>query len=108
MRVEINAPECGPEPQMWVQHGQVLAMVLRAGSIDVGVRRSEMTRFTYQLGEMFLCHRHVKKWIRTQDLHYLSLDISDAALTAAYGETSGEVELPSEAHNHGDRRCGAA
>jgi hypothetical protein len=32
---------------MWVAHQQVLALASRRGSIDVGVRRSEMRKFTY-------------------------------------------------------------
>lgn len=79
---------------MFLQHEPVLAMVLRRGSIDVGFRRSEMTTLTYDARDMFLCHRHVEKWIQTDDLHYLSIVISDAALTAASDGTSDEVELP--------------
>jgi AraC family transcriptional regulator len=93
MRVELNVPEAGMEPRIWVHHGQVLAMVLRPGSIEVGLRRSEMSRLTFAAGEMFLCHRHEEKWIRTDDLHYLSIVISDSALTAACHQTSVEVEL---------------
>jgi AraC family transcriptional regulator len=93
MRVELNFPEPVREPRMWVKHQAVLAVALRPGSIEVGLRRSEMIRLTYEAGEMSLVPRHLEKWFRNEDLHYLSIAISDAALTAACGGTSGEVEL---------------
>jgi hypothetical protein len=52
-----------------------------------------MSRKTYNAGEIFLYLRHVEKWIRSDDLHYLSIIISDAALTAACDGINGEVEL---------------
>jgi len=78
---------------MWVKHQAVLAMALRPGSFELGLRRSEMIRLTYDAGEMSLVPRHFEKWFRTDDLHYLSVGISDAALTEAADGTSGEVEL---------------
>jgi hypothetical protein len=93
MRVELNVPESVTEPRMWVKHQPVLAMALRTGSFELGLRRSEIIRLTYDAGEMSLVPRYFEKWFRTDDLHYLSVDISDAALTAAADGTSGEVEL---------------
>jgi AraC family transcriptional regulator len=78
---------------MWVKHQPVLAVALRRGSIEVGLRRSEMIRLTYDAGEMSLIPRHLGKWFRNEDLHGLCIAISDAALTAACGGISGEVEL---------------
>ena len=85
MRVELNVLESGTEPCVSVQHQSALMVVLRAGSIEVGSRRSEMMRLTFGSGEMCLVPRHVETWLRTDDLHYLdlSVDISDAALAAA-------------------------
>jgi hypothetical protein len=68
-------------------------MALRPGSAEWGLRRSEMTRFTFGAGEMSLIPNHLEKWFRTDDLHYLSVGISDAALTEVADGTSGEVEL---------------
>jgi AraC family transcriptional regulator len=93
MRVEVNLLKSISVPQTWIRHVQLLGLILRPGSIEVGFRRSEMTRLTYAAGEMFLCHRHLEKWIRTDELHFLSIEISDAALTAACDGTNGEVEL---------------
>ena len=95
MRVELNVPESVGEPRMWVKHQAVLAMALRTGSAEVGLRRSEMMRLTFGAGEMCLVPRHFEIWGRTDDLHYLylSVGISDAALAAACDGTRGDVEL---------------
>jgi AraC family transcriptional regulator len=78
---------------MRVNHDQVLAMLLRPGAVEMGRRKSELTRFTYDAGEMILASRHVETWARTDSVHYLSLAISDAALTAACDGNAGEIEL---------------
>jgi AraC family transcriptional regulator len=106
MRVELNAPESVAEPRMWVKHQAVLAMALRPGSIEIGLRRSEMRRHTYDTGEMSLVPRHLEKWVRNDDLHYLCIAISDAVLTAASDGASGEVELR-RTDNLVDARLGA-
>jgi AraC family transcriptional regulator len=69
-------------------------MLLRPGSIELGWRRSGITRFAYDAGEMILCQRHADYWIRTDEAHRLTLRISDAALRAASNEMSKDVELP--------------
>ena len=106
MRVELNVPESVREPRMWVKHQAVLAMALRPGSFELGLRRSEMIRLTYDAGEMSLIPRHFEKWFRNEDMHYLSVGISDVALTAASDGTSGEVELR-RVDNLVDARLGA-
>jgi AraC family transcriptional regulator len=93
MRAELNVPESVTVPHRWVKHQPVLAMALRPGSAEWGLRRSEMTRFTFGAGEMSLVPRYFEKWFRNEDMHYLSIAISDVALTAASDGTGGEVEL---------------
>jgi len=95
MRVEVNAIESGTDARVSVLHQPALMMALRTGSIEVGLRRSEMMRSTFGAGEMCLVPRHVETWLRTDDSHYLylSVDISDAALAAASDGTRGDVEL---------------
>src|SRR6266478_4036975 len=93
MKVELNVPESVTDPRMWVKHQPVLATALRRGSVEMDLRRSEMKRHTYDLGEMSLIPRHLEKWFRNEDLHGLCIGISDAALAAASDGTSGEVEL---------------
>ena len=46
MRVELNVPESVTEPRMWVKHQPVFAMGLRRGSVEMGLRHSEMKRHT--------------------------------------------------------------
>ena len=93
MRVSIN--ELGPcvEPELRVSHEQKLAMFLRPGVLEAGFRRSEMARFTYDTGEMLLCHRYKERWFRTEEPQILSLVISDEALRSAFDEGSGDTEL---------------
>jgi AraC family transcriptional regulator len=79
-----------------VKHQPVLAMALRRGSVEMGLRRSEMKRHTFGAGEMSLVPRHLEKWFRNENLHGLFVGISDAALTAASDGTRGEVELRRE------------
>jgi AraC family transcriptional regulator len=81
--VEPDVPESVTEPRLWVKHQPVLAMALRRGSVEMGLRRSEMKRHTFGAGEMSLVPRHLEKWFRNENLHGLFVGISDAALTAA-------------------------
>jgi AraC family transcriptional regulator len=106
VRVELNVPESVTEPRLWVKDQAVLAIALQPGSIEVGLRRSEMIRVSYDVGEMSLVPRHLEKWFRNEDLHGLCIAISDAALTAASDGPSGEVELR-RVDNLADGRLGA-
>src|SRR5260370_19164875 len=93
MSVELNVPESFREPRMWVKHQAGLAMAVRPCCFELGLRRSEMIKRTYAAGEMSLVPRRFEKWFRNEDLHSLSVGISDAALTEVADGTSGEVEL---------------
>jgi len=90
MRVQLVPPQSVTEPRLWVRPEQVLGMVLRPGSIEMGVRRTELTEFRYVAGEMILPHRHEGKWVGLMNATYLQLSISDEALMAA---SDREVEL---------------
>ena len=50
MKVSVDTLESRTEPDMLVHEEQVLAMLLRPGSIESGQRRFEMTRITYDVG----------------------------------------------------------
>jgi AraC family transcriptional regulator len=108
IKLGTYTPDTAREPRIWVEHQQVLALTLRAGSIDVGMRRSEMRRFTYDVGGMRLLSRHVEKWVRIDDLEVLSIGISDTALTSACERPDGEVELRSADHVVDARIAGLA
>ena len=73
-RVESTPPESVREPRLWVRPKQVLVMVLRPDSIEVGVRRIELTEFHYVTGEMILPHRHEGKWIGLLNAPHLEPD----------------------------------
>src|SRR5215472_6249940 len=93
VRVSVELLGSAREPHMRVNSEQVLAMLLQPGYIEMGWRRSELTRFEYGAGEIILPRRHVETWARTSGLHYLSIGISDAVLRAVCDGTGSEVEL---------------
>jgi AraC family transcriptional regulator len=93
MRVAVDVLRSVEEPYLQVRHEHALVLLLRPGFIEVGSRRYEMRRVTYDAGDMGLCPRHAELWLGTADLEYLSLGISNAALMAACDGTSGEVDL---------------
>ena len=57
MRVAVEILRSTREPRRQVQHEQILAMLLRLGTIELGLRHSEMARFNYGTGEMILTRR---------------------------------------------------
>jgi AraC family transcriptional regulator len=83
MNVAAYALRSIREPYTSVLYDQIICMVLRSGSFEAGVRRSEMKKYAYDAGEIILARRHVEQWFRTEDLHLLVVRISDAALSAA-------------------------
>jgi AraC family transcriptional regulator len=89
MKIEFVPPQSDNEPRYWAWPEQVLAMVLRPGSIEIGPRRTELTEFRYVAGEMILPRRQEGKWVGLVNVPYLQLSISDGPLMAA----NGEVEL---------------
>jgi AraC family transcriptional regulator len=90
MRIEFAPPDSVKEPRQWARPEQVLGMVLRPGSIEIGERRTALTEFRYVAGEMILPHRHEGKWIGLMNAPHLQLSISDVALMSA---SEGKVEL---------------
>jgi AraC family transcriptional regulator len=94
MRVEFVPADSVTEPRLWVGSEQVLGMVLRPGSIEIGLRRTELTEFRYVAGELILPNRHEGKWIGLMTAPYLQIGISDSALMGASGRAKAEVELP--------------
>jgi len=106
MRVAVEVIGSSREPHMRVNREQMLAMLLHPCSIEMGWRSSELSKFTYDSGEMILPRRHVETWARVDGLQYLSVGISDAALRAACDGMASEVEL-SSAPKLEDARVGA-
>src|SRR5580693_1121555 len=106
MRVELFQPESVTEPRHWVRHDQAFAMMLGAGSIEWGSRRSAMEKFDYASGDLALCDRHVGEWVGLMATPHLQLGISDAPLMAASDGAYGEVELRPD-RKFADPRVGA-
>ena len=90
MRVELVQPLAVTEPSLWARPDQVLAMVLRPGSIEIGERRTQLREFRHVAGDMILPRRQEGKWVGLMSAPYLQLSISDETLRAA---SDGEVEL---------------
>ena len=93
MRVAVHKFQFVGEPYLQVQDEHVLDMMLRSGSIAVGLRRSKMRRVTFQAGDIGLFPRHLERWVGTGDQERLILGISDAALMASCDGISSDVEL---------------
>ena len=83
MRVEVNVLDSVAEPHLRIPDEHIIAMMLRPGSIEVGLQRSEMRTVKYDAGEMALCSHHLGQWFGAVDVEYLALHISDAALLDA-------------------------
>jgi len=90
MRVAVEIRGSIGEPYLRVHHENVLAMVLRPGSMTVGLRRSAMRPLAFAAGEIGLYTPHLERWIGSADIQHLTLGISDAALMTA---CRGGVEL---------------
>jgi AraC family transcriptional regulator len=72
-------------------HG--IRTALGPGVIEVGSRPDALKPVTYEGGEIRLYPRESEKWIGSADLRVLSIDISDAVLTAACHVNPGQIEL---------------
>jgi AraC family transcriptional regulator len=93
MKVQVEVLGAVREPYRQVQRAHELGMMLRPGSIEVGLERFKMRRVKFRAGEMGLLPRHLERWIGSADQERLVLSISDAALMATSDGISGEVEL---------------
>jgi AraC family transcriptional regulator len=106
MKVDLVPPDSDTEVRHWVRHDQAFAMMLGPGSIEWGSKRSALETFAYTAGDLALCDRHQGEWVGLMNVTHLQLGISDAALTAATDESSGEIELHPR-RKFADSRLGA-
>ena len=93
MRVAAEVRGPVKEPYLQVHQENSLGMLLRAGSMELGLRRPAMRRVTFEAGEMGLCIPHSEQWIGSADMEHLTVSVSDAALIAACDGVNGDVEL---------------
>jgi AraC family transcriptional regulator len=92
MRVAVDVLGRVEEPHLEVYREHDIRMTLQPGFIELGPRRSALTRETFAGGEVRLFTPHFEKWIGSADLHVVSVIISDAAIKAACDATSRQVE----------------
>ena len=88
---EIRGPV--DEPYLKLNEEQMLAMTLRAGSMEIGLRRSALRRITFDAGLMGLCPPQSEYWIGTCDMTHVTMTISDEALMVASGGAGSKIEL---------------
>src|SRR5499426_2623598 len=96
MKVAFEIRGYVDEPYLKVEREHVLAMTLRPGSMEMGVRRAAMRRITFDAGLMGLCPPQFELWIGSCDMAHLTMSISDAALMAASDGAGGKVQLRPE------------
>ena len=88
---EIRGPV--NEPYLKVHREHVLAMTLRPGSMEIGPRRSALTRITFDAGLMGLCPPHREHWLGCCDMAHVTMSISDEALMVASDGSTSRIEL---------------
>src|SRR5580692_3413084 len=93
MKVQLFPPDSDTAPRHWIRHDQAFAMILGAGSIEWGSKRSTLEKFDYAAGDLALCDRHIGEWVGLMNVPHLQLGICDAALMASSDGAYGEVEL---------------
>ena len=105
MRVAVD--EFGPvdTPFQYPDDEDTLSLSLRHGFLEMGVRRSSLSRVTLEAGHIQLCTRYSEKWFGSADLLLLTIGISRAALVAA-SDTANDVALR-KAAALSDARVGA-
>jgi AraC family transcriptional regulator len=93
--MEVAFETRGPvdEPYLKVNEERILAMTLRAGSMEIGLRRSDLQQITVDAGLMGLCPPQSEYWIGTCDMTHVTMTISDEALMAASDAAGSRIEL---------------
>jgi AraC family transcriptional regulator len=81
------------EPYLTLNDEHILGMTLRAGSMEIGLRRSALRRITFDSGLLGLCPPQSEYWIGTCDMTHVTMTISDEALMAASDGTWRRIEL---------------
>ncbi|HKF54169.1 MAG TPA: hypothetical protein VKJ45_01950, partial [Blastocatellia bacterium] len=93
MKVAFETRGPVDEPYLKLNEEQTLAMTLRAGSMEIGLRRSALQRITFDAGLMGLCPPQSEYWIGTCDMTHVTMTISDEALMAASDGAGSRIEL---------------
>jgi AraC family transcriptional regulator len=93
--VNVALETRGPvdEPYLKLNEEHILGMTLRAGSMEIGLRRSALRRITFGAGLMGLCPPKSEYWIGMCDMTHVIMTISDEALIAASDGAWNRIEL---------------
>jgi AraC family transcriptional regulator len=93
--VKVAFETRGPvdEPYLKLNEERILGMTLRAGSMEIGLRRSALQRITFDAGLMGLCPPQSEYWIGMCDMTHVIMTISDEALIAASDSAGNRIEL---------------
>jgi AraC family transcriptional regulator len=93
--VKVVFENRGPvdEPYLKLNEERILGMTLRAGSMEIGSRRSDLRRITFDAGLMGLCPAQSEYWIGTCDMTHVTMTISDEALMAASDGAGSGIEV---------------
>src|SRR5215467_14946673 len=93
MKVAFETRGPVDEPYLKLHEEHVLGMTLRAGSMEIGLRRSALQRITFDAGLMGLCPPQLEQWVGTCDMTHVTMTISDDALMAASDAAGSRIEL---------------
>jgi AraC family transcriptional regulator len=106
--MEVATDALGPvrEPYLEVHDTYGLGMSLRSGFVDLGRRRADLKRVTFDPGDVHLCIAHSEEWLGSADLDLVIVTISEAALTGAGDAASVAMDPLMDRHLR-DARMGA-
>jgi AraC family transcriptional regulator len=93
MKVAFETRGPVDEPYLKLNEEQLLGMTLRPGSMEIGSRRSDLNRITFDAGLMGLCPPQSEYWIGRCNMTHITMTISDEALMAAADNGGRRIEL---------------
>src|SRR5215468_8163948 len=93
MKVAFETRGPVDEPYLKLNEEQILGMTLRAGSMEIGLKRSALQRIAFDAGLMGLCPPKSEYWIGMCDMKHITMTISDEALMAAADDGERRIEL---------------
>ena len=93
MKVAFETRGPVDEPYLKVNEAQILGMTLRAGSMEVGLTRSDLQHITFDAGLMGLCPPQSEYWIGQCDMTHITMTISDEALMGASDGAESRIRL---------------
>ena len=93
MKVAFETRGPVDEPYLKVDEEQILGMTLRAGSMEIGSRRSDLQHITFDAGLMGLCPPQSEYWIGQCDMTHITMTISGEALMAVSDGAGSRIEL---------------